>query len=361
VHDRDPDGNGTFDEGNGVTTLVSVNTNGTQGKKDSDSPAISADGNLIAFESLSANLVADFNRSADIFVHDRAAATTICVSVDPSGNTGDNWSALPSISADGRCVSFMSSASNLVPGDTNNSYDIFVRELANGTTTRVSVDSSGIQGDANCESSALSSDGSIVAFDSWADNLDSGDTNHGTDIFIHDRGTGSTERVSRDSTGVQGNGWSYSPSISADGQVVAFYSEANNLVANDTNALWDIFVHDRATGTTTAASFNCGGVPGDGASILPSISSDGSIVVFSSLADNFDSGDTNGFGDIFAHDLTISDPNASWNNYGAGFPGTHGIPGLSSSANPVLGTTISIDIGNSLGLSTTGFLLLGTS
>jgi hypothetical protein len=360
VHDRDPDGNGSFDEGNGVTTLVSVNTNGVQGKNDSDTPAISADGNLIAFFSLSRNLVGGVNGS-NVFLHDRAAATTICVSVDSSGNPGNNQSVLPSISADGRCVSFMSAASNLVPGDTGNHYDIFVHELASGITTRVSVDSSGVQGDGNCETSALSSDGSIVAFDSFADNLDSGDTNYGPDIFIHDRVSGSTERVSLDSNGVQGNGWSLSPTISADGRVVAFDSESNNLVANDTNALGDIFVHDRATGTTTAASFNCGGVPGDGSSIYSSISADGSIVVFLSFSDNLASGDTNGFADEFAHDLTISDPNASWNNYGAGFPGTHGIPSLTASANPVLGTQISIDIGNSLGLSTPGLLMIGAS
>ncbi|NMG21975.1 calcium-binding protein, partial [Brasilonema bromeliae SPC951] len=162
------------------------------------------------------------------------------VSVADDGTQGNNYSRKPTISADGRFVAFYSAANNLVAGDTNNSSDIFVRDLLTGTTTRVSVADDGTQGNNNSSNPAISADGRFVAFDSTASNLVAGDTNNTSDIFVRDLLTGTTTRVSVADDGTQGNGFSYTPAISADGRFVAFESSASNLVAGDTNNISDI-------------------------------------------------------------------------------------------------------------------------
>jgi Tol biopolymer transport system component len=147
-------------------------------------------------------------------------------------------------------VAFYSQASNLVPGDTNDKADIFVHDRQSGQTTRVSVDSNGVQGNNASAYAAISSDGRYVAFQSDSTNLVPDDTNASTDVFVHDRQTGQTTRVNVDSNGGQANTSAYPygsygrPSISADGRYVAFESYASNLVPNDTNASVDVFVHD---------------------------------------------------------------------------------------------------------------------
>jgi len=155
-----------------------------------------------------------------------------------------------SISPDGRYVAFDSAASSLVSGDTNAKSDVFVRDRLSGTTERVSLTSLGAQGNGNSFRPAISADGRYVAFDSEASNLVSGDTNTTTDIFVRDRQSGTTERVSVDSLGAQGIGYSPYASISADGRYVAFDSDASSLVSGDTNVATDVFVRDRQSGTT---------------------------------------------------------------------------------------------------------------
>src|SRR4028119_1809444 len=171
------------------------------------------------------------------------------VSVDSAGNRANGYSSSPSISADGRFVAFYSRASNIVPGDTNSTRDIFVRDTLTNTTTRVSVDSAGNQenGTSFFYAPSISADGRFVAFYSEASNLVLGDTNNTFDIFVRDRLTNTTTRVSVDSAGNQGNSRSTSPSISADGRFVAFSSFASNIVPGDTNRDSDIFVRDRLT------------------------------------------------------------------------------------------------------------------
>jgi len=184
----------------------------------------------------------------------RAAGITTRVSVDSSGIQGDIYSFVPSISADGRYVAFESFATNLVAGDNNGYLDIFVRDRQTGQTTRVSVDNSGNQGNGHSSAPSISADGRNVAFQSDATNLVAGDTNGVYDIFVHDRQTGRTTRVSVNSSGIQGNAYSDQPSISADGRHVAFESLATNLAAGETNGATDVFVHDRQTGQTTRVS-----------------------------------------------------------------------------------------------------------
>jgi Tol biopolymer transport system component len=288
----------------GVTTRVSLDGSGNQGNNSSYNPSVSADGRYVAFYSLASNLVpGDTNSSYDVFVRDLQNGTTTRVSLDSSGNQGNNYSFNPSISANGRFVAFYSNASNLVPNDTNGSSDVFVRDLQSGTTTRVSLDSNGNQGNGVSSFPSISADGRYVAFSSGATNLVPGDTNGKTDVFVRDLQTGTTTRVSVDSNGNQGNNGSQTPSMSADGRYVAFFSDASNLVPGDTNGATDVFVRDLQTGTTTRVTLDSSGNQADGGSDLASISAHGRYVTFRSFATNLVAGDTNGSSDVFVRDL----------------------------------------------------------
>src|SRR5262249_42351583 len=159
-----------------------------------------------------------------------------------------------------RFVAFESRAANLVAGDTNGTYDIFVRDRLAGVTECISVNPRGVSGDRDSLAPRISSDGRYVAFASDATDLVAADTNRRTDVFLRDRMTGRTTLVSTDSSGNQGNGVSGNAkglpgvSISAQGRFVAFTSEATNLVPGDTKGHVDIFVHDVKTGVTECVS-----------------------------------------------------------------------------------------------------------
>jgi Tol biopolymer transport system component len=287
----------------GETTRVSQASNGVQGNGDSLHPSISADARYVAFQSLASNLVpGDTNGTWDIFVHDRHTGQTSRVSVASNGTQGNHWARLPSISADGRYVAFSSDASNLVPGDTNGERDIFVHDRQTGHTNRVSLASDGAQGNGGSSSQSISADGRYVAFSSTASNLIPGEPNDVTNVFLHDRQTAQTSRVSVAPDGTPANWESMGPSISADGRYVAFYSWADNLVPGDTNGEWDVFVHDKHTGHTNRVSLASDGAQGNGGSSFPSISANGRYVAFSSTANNLVPNDTNGVWDVFVHD-----------------------------------------------------------
>ncbi len=291
------------------TTRVSVSSAGIQGNDGSSATAISADGRFVVFESFASNLVAgDTNGRPDIFVRDRQTKQTMRVSVSSAGVQGNYASYSPAISADGRFVAFESGAGNLVAGDTNASRDIFVRDRQTNQTTRVSISSAGVQGNHNSYRPAISADGRIVAFMSRANNLVAGDTNVGRDIFVRDRLTNQTTRVSVSSAGAQGNGFygSYHPAISANGRFVAFASLAGNLVGGDTNGKSDIFVRDRQTSQTTRVSVSSAGTQSNNYSYQPTISADGRFVAFESSANNLVTGDTNASPDIFVRDRHAS-------------------------------------------------------
>jgi outer membrane protein assembly factor BamB/pimeloyl-ACP methyl ester carboxylesterase len=288
---------------------VSVASDGSEGNNSSSSPSISADGRYVAFSSAASNLVpGDTNGVPDVFVHDRTTGQTTRVSVASDGSEGNSSSSSPSISADGRYVAFSSAASNLVPGDTNYVTDIFVHDRTTGQTTRVSVTSGGRQANYESSNPFISADGRYVTFYSDASNLVPEDTNETPDIFVHDRTTEETTRVSVASDGSQANDLGYYPftvypSISSDGRYVVFSSEASNLVPGDTNGQGDIFVHDRATGQTTRISVASDGSQANNGSDSPlSISSDGRYVAFGSYASNLVPGDTNNGTDVFVHD-----------------------------------------------------------
>ena len=302
VHDRQT----------GTTERVSVASDGTQGNAASAGAALSADGRFVAFHSTATNLVAgDTNGKTDVFVHDRQTGITERVSVASDGTQGNNASSYPALSADGRFVAFDSDATDLVAGDTNGTTDVFVHDRQTGTTERVSVASGGgTQGNGNSGGffafPALSADGRFVAFQSDATNLVAGDTNGATDVFVHDRQTGTTERVSVSSGGTEGNGFSAAPALSADGRFVAFHNTATNLVAGDTNGKTDVFVHDRQTGTTERVSVASDGTQGNGPCSGAALSADGGLVAFHGTATNLVAGDTNGTYDVFVHDRPVS-------------------------------------------------------
>jgi hypothetical protein len=287
----------------GTTQRVSVSDSGQQGNSDSFSPWLSDDGRFAAFRSQASNLVpGDTNGALDVFVYDRQNATIERVSVDSSEAQGNGAAGGLSISADGRYVAFLSYASNLVSGDTNGAVDVFVRDRQTGTTERVSVASNGAQGNGDGDYPQISADGRYVAFRSDASNLVPGDTNGVADIFVHDLQTGTTERVSLSGAGAQGNGQSWGPTISGDGHFVAFRSAASNLVPGDTNGVSDVFLHDTQTGTTDRISVATNGTQGNGDSYGPSISADGGFVAYRSASSNLVAGDSNGKDDIFRYD-----------------------------------------------------------
>jgi hypothetical protein len=304
-----PDSNDDFDvfvhdRATGATTQLSVAFDGTQANDGSTSPAISGDGRYVAFLSSASNLVSgDTNGQIDAFVHDRANGVTARVSVDSAGLQGNSESFFrPSISFDGRYVTFISSASNLVPGDTNGQRDVFVHDRSNGVTTRVSLASDGSQANGGATSVSISGGGRYVTFASDASNLVADDKNGRDDVYVHDRETLFTTRVSVATGGTEGNGTSRNASISGEGRYVAFESYASNLVPDDTNLDADAFLHDRQTGDTRLLSVDTNGTQGNSSSQSPAISADGRHVAFASLASNLVSGDSNGSNDVFVRD-----------------------------------------------------------
>ena len=289
------------------TERVSVDAAGVEGNGGSGSGvALSADGRFVAFASVATNLVAgDLDKDFDVFVRDRLTGTIECVSVDPSGAMVDGFSFFPTISADGRFVAFESASSTLVPGDTNDRSDVFVRDRVTGVTERVSVDSSGAEqnwGDMPYwyPHASISADGRFVAFASNADNLVADDTNYSDDIFVHDRQTGATELASISYSGAQADGMSYRPSISADGRFVAFESQATNLVDGLTGVILDVFVYDRQTGTTECVSVDLAGELGN-FSGSSSLSADGRFVAFNCFG-TLTADDGNVAVDVFVRD-----------------------------------------------------------
>ena len=307
------DGNGVVDifvrdRETGATSRVSVDSAGAEGNGDCGRSSISSNGRFVAFHSAASNLApGDTNNLTDVFVHDRETGATSRVSVDSSGAGGNTFGYFSAISSNGRFVVFESSSSNLVPGDTNGTNDIFVHDLRTGLTSRVSVDSAGVEGNGFSSYSAISSNGRFVAFNSSASNLVPGDTNDDSDVFVHDRRTGATSRVSIDSAGAEAIGSSTGPSISPNGRFISFHSGASNLVPNDANGSDDVFVHDRWTGETSRVSVDSAGAEGNGNSRGASMSSLGHFIAFDSDASNLAPGDTNGKTDIFVRDRSACD------------------------------------------------------
>jgi Tol biopolymer transport system component len=318
--------NHAWAQSTGATTRISVDFHGHEANGNSAFPAISANSRFVAFYSDATNLVSgDTNGYQDIFVHDRATGGIARASVASDSTQANGHSYSPAVSADGRFVAFHSYADNLVTGDTNGQADVFVHDRLTGDVVRVSVTGGGTEGlHGGALYPAISADGRFVAFYSCADNLVASDTNDYCDIFVRDRDTDddgifdepgqvSTVRVSIASDDTEANGESSSPAISADGRFVAFESNADNLVAHDTNGKSDVFLHDRDTDgdgifdepgavSTVRISVASDGTEGNDYSWGAAISADGRYVAFESEATNLAPSDTNGYQDIFLRD-----------------------------------------------------------
>jgi Tol biopolymer transport system component len=343
----------------GAIERVSVDSSGVEANGASVYPSISEDGRLITFTSGASNLApGDTNTLTDIFVHDRQTHATQLVSVAYDGqHQFSNWSNWSSISADGRFVAFTSDSRNMVSGDTNSTWDVFVRDLQGGTTQRVSLAYDGSQASLPCYGASISGDGRYVAFQA-NDPLVADDTNGVTDVFVRDLAgdTGAIQRVSVTRDGQESTGGSQAPAMSDDGRYVAFIGNTS-LVPEDTNTgadvyvrgletatlelvsaaddgsqpfgfsnhrpaisadgryvaftsnaalvlpdavyTWDVFVRDRRSGVLERVSVAASGGDTDGESMACAISSDGRYVAFTSVASNLVGGDTNALRDVF--------------------------------------------------------------
>ena len=309
----------------GTNKRANVDSSGNQADENSYGPlSISADGRYVVFSTWASNLVANDNTVGDVLVHDLETGATRNMSVAPN-QSGTNGSAFgASMSADGRYVTFYSTASNVVANDTNNAVDVFVRdrdtdadevfdESGAASTQRIRVDCAySLCGTTTGNRvTSISADGSYVAFGLPDSNLVPGDTNGVDDGFVHDRQKGTTQRVSVHGCGTQSNGGSSNPRISANGRYVAFGSFASNLVSGDTNGLSDVFVRDLQMGTTQRESVDSSGTQANGTSGTSFISTDGSYVVFSSGASNLVANDTNDISDVFLHERQTGTTQAS--------------------------------------------------
>jgi Tol biopolymer transport system component len=293
-----------FAAGSAVTRVSTDSAGGQATGGASESPVFSPDGSMIAFVSRGTNLVpGDTNGWKDIFLKNLTTGAITRVSTDSAGGEADRESISPVFSPDGSKIAFGSNAGNLVAGDTNNADDIFVKDLSTGAIVRVSTDSTGAQANGSSLAPIFSPDGTKVAFYSDADNLVAGDTNGRSDIFVKDLVTGAITRVSTDAAGGQVAGSSIKPAFSPDGSKIAFESDAANLVAGDTNNRTDIFIKDLATGAITRLSTDSAGAEGSGGHSTGAVfSPDGTKVAFTSGATNLVAGDTNNLLDVFVKD-----------------------------------------------------------
>ena len=266
---------------------------------------LSDDGRYIAFSSEGDNLVAgDDNGVSDVFVRDVLNESTIRVSVASGGGQANGRSYLTDISPDGRYVVFFSEADNLVGGDGNGAWDVFLHDIQGMTTERVSLGTAGAEGDGDSTRAFVSADGRYVAFESDAANLVTDDDNARRDVFVRDRTGSTTTMVSVDSQGRAGNEGSYVCDLTADGRHVGFHSFADNLVQAPATERWvrNVYLHDRDTGTTAIASTDISGLASTSGSYGCSLTADAQLVAFES-ADVFFAGDKERIQDIYVKDM----------------------------------------------------------
>lgn len=297
------------DRTTGTTKCVSVNSNGHEANQDSDASSISADGRWIAFDSAATNLSGNTcdNGFNHIFVHDRSSNKISCVSVRSNGDEGNGDSFDASISADGRFVVFHSAATNLSNRCDNGNLHVYRHNLETGETICVSVNNDGQQSNGNSALARVSEDGRFVAFQSNPTNVSSRCSNGFTHIYVRDTVEQRTTCASVDTNGNQGNNDSGQASTSSDGRFVAFSSAASNLSNKHCRSgNVQVFVRDRANETTRCASVGPKKVEGNSQSINPAIAANGTLVAFESDASNLVKQDTNNLRDVFGHGNSTS-------------------------------------------------------
>jgi Tol biopolymer transport system component len=291
------------DRQSGLIERVSVGSSEQQGDYGSQSPSISDDGRYVAFNSSATTFAAGTSQLLNqVYLRDRVNGTTTLVSVNTAGNKGNATSLEPSISGNGRYVAFMSAATNLAPGvDANGTWDVFVRDRQAGTTVRVSNTPDGSAGNSPSMRPAISLDGRFVAYYTEASDIKAGLTGLG-DIVVRNLQTGTTERitVATDGGPTDAN-FTGSPSITADGRYIAFYSDASNLITGDTNGVMDVYVRDRVAKTTERVSVSSTQGTGPSGERV-SISGNGRVIAFNSWSPDLVSNDFNNDGDVYVHE-----------------------------------------------------------
>jgi Tol biopolymer transport system component len=273
-----------------------------------------------------------------VFLVEVATGATTRLSVSTGGTEANGPSTRPTVSSDGRWVTFVSGASNLVPGDNNGADDLFLHDTLTGQTTRVSTTSAGAQANGQTVAGTISPDGGYVALASDASNLVFGDTNGVRDIFVKVLGSGLVVRASVSSSGTQAGSSSFFPGVSWYGTEVSFHTLAS-LVPGDTNGQRDVYKHSLDSGLTTLISATPSGTTASGTSWLADLDTGGRVTVFQSDAPDLVVGDTNGVSDAF-----VQLQKATWYIDVAGAGSGTGTPG-----NPYTSIQYAIDRPETLG------------
>ncbi len=273
----------------GVPVRITMNTMGGEITAHALLPQVSSNGQFIVFQSDATDLVTgDTNGRNDVFLYDRSSGNMERVSRGVGGVQGDNDSYYGAVSATGRYVAFASRATNLVPMDTNNTRDVFLLDRTLDTVERVSVATGGAQGDGNSHFPTVSADGRYISFRSSSTNLVAGDTNGVDDIFLRDRQMATTIRIT-EVTGSDANGAAQNPDMD-DGTYVAYETLATNVVMTDTNTAHDVYLYEISTGITTLLNESAPQTTANGMGMHVRLSPDGSWAAFSTSASNITGG-----------------------------------------------------------------------
>ena len=283
---------------------VSVTSEGWESFANCGDPSISGDGVYVAFDSHAALAPGDNNGWSDIYVHNRNDRTTRRASLALAGAPNSS-SFGASISGDGQRVAYYSTASNLTPGDTNGALDVFLHDLTSNATLLVSVGMGGVPANAGSRYPCISPDGRFVAFVSEASNLTPDADLPGGDIFLRDVDVGTTIKVSKTLSGAPAGGSSTFPAVSADGRFVVYQSTSSVLAPDNPAGRWNVFLFDRETGATERISVDTNGGPANGDSEEPRISADGRYIVFQSAARDLVDDDASSWQDVFLHDREL--------------------------------------------------------
>lgn len=304
-----------------TTVRLSQTAAGQPGDFPSTAPAISANGQVIAFGTRATNLVAAPGQSSSvtqIVVFDGSSGSLELISTSASGTAGDGSCAAVTVSADGRYVCFQSDASNLVRNDFNGQPDIFFFDRQSQTMHRI-VGLAGAEPNGPSRRPHMTDSGRFVAFDSSATNLTTTDTGNLTQAYLYDRdadnngafdepGETSLELVSVNSDGQVASNNVYWPVPAPDGIAVAFSTTASNLVASDTNNANDIFLRHLETSTTTRESVGPGGAQAPNSSWFPfRFSANGRYMTFHSPSQGLVGEPHNGMTHIFRRDLVTGE------------------------------------------------------
>jgi Tol biopolymer transport system component len=290
-------------------TLASASGDGVKGNAGGSFPDLAASGTAIAFLSTSTNLdPGDTDAVTDVYVKELRSGDLVLASTSDSGAKANALSTSPAMSGDGGFVAFLSNATNLDPGDTDTTSDVYVKDIATGDVVLASTSFAGVKGDENSFDPDLSGGGERVAFLSFATNFDPLALDGPADLYVKDLATGDLFLASTSSAGVDGGGVIFGPpSISRSGEYVAFITSATNLDPQDTDFRTDVYVKRISDGTLFLASTSPSGTKGLGSSADATVSGRGTTVAFSSLSHNLLPDDTDTVEDVYVKDILTGD------------------------------------------------------